>query len=230
METVSDCPTKPILLSLPAELRNQIFTLAVTSNDIIALWQRSTGCAVVTNSSDFGLPPLSQVCRQARQEVLPIFFSTNTFAFHVDASTSVGTPREWYERAWQVDIWGLNQLKTVTLVGVVIGVEAPGHRGIGSIVIDADVDGSIQVRVEGGLDIACTCDLKTFVEDIGERAVPTGYNRLFLVIDEIKKIVLTSFSQRFWIGHSSCGECGQKRSSLSCFRHEKRIRGAGGRH
>ncbi|KAF2487147.1 hypothetical protein BDY17DRAFT_4174 [Neohortaea acidophila] len=51
---------------LPAEIRNQIYTLATVDEDNHAF-------------ADFDMHPILSVCRQFRAEALPIFFAANTF-------------------------------------------------------------------------------------------------------------------------------------------------------
>ena len=65
--------TRCRLLELPAELRNTIWTLAVSINQ--------------HRQVDFRQPALSRVCRQIRTEALPVFYGTTTFVidhFHTD--------------------------------------------------------------------------------------------------------------------------------------------------
>lgn len=52
---------------LPAEIRNQIYTLATVDEQPLAF-------------ATFSLPPTLSVSRQLRDETLPIFFAANTFA------------------------------------------------------------------------------------------------------------------------------------------------------
>lgn len=66
------------LLSLPAELREMIYTFALTDDD----------CVEPTD----GKPALLQANRQVRREASPIYYTLNAFAFSLSSDTQL--------RAW----------------------------------------------------------------------------------------------------------------------------------
>lgn len=73
-----DRRTKPTLFSLPSELRNQIFTLAVVESSPLLAQVRGN----FRTKHAHPLPPtLARASRQARYETLPIFYGTNIFRF-----------------------------------------------------------------------------------------------------------------------------------------------------
>ncbi|KAI5363169.1 hypothetical protein Slin14017_G068500 [Septoria linicola] len=77
-------------LDLPAELRNRVYELIVTRNQVIPL-SKVVGAAIVIYSNPARedsmsifprLPALSGVSRQVRTEALAIFYGSNTFTAH----------------------------------------------------------------------------------------------------------------------------------------------------
>ncbi|KAF2171679.1 hypothetical protein M409DRAFT_50343 [Zasmidium cellare ATCC 36951] len=89
---MSDCPMSDIgtLSKLPAEVRNQIYRLAVVepeSNPVKIEMQPKT-CSLGTclhNKASYNLPGIASTCKQLRWEVAPIFLVENT-AFTFDDS------------------------------------------------------------------------------------------------------------------------------------------------
>lgn len=75
LEQVDEDTTFPRLLELPAELRDRIYELHITD--------------IVTNvDGASNQPPLTLVCRQLRNETLPIFYNKSTFILFVDIRPS----------------------------------------------------------------------------------------------------------------------------------------------
>lgn len=81
------------LLSLPAEIRNHIWTLAVVQEDVIIFRQLDLGRSSpppvgIWHSSPPGppapirLPSIAQTSQRARIEALPIYLEQNIFQFH----------------------------------------------------------------------------------------------------------------------------------------------------
>jgi hypothetical protein len=73
--------SRPTLLSLPAELRNAIYAFAVTSDAPIPIFPF---CATTQQYTETWRvnpkpPALASVCKQLREEVLPIYYTTNAF-------------------------------------------------------------------------------------------------------------------------------------------------------
>lgn len=76
-------------LQLPAELRNIIYELAVLKNHRIL-----TTLDQIPDIPDDIQPPLTQTCRQIREECLPIYYEQNVFVY--------GRRNEPSERPWRV--------------------------------------------------------------------------------------------------------------------------------
>ena len=64
-------------LDLPAELRNRIYHLALTRPDTINV--TSFDIAKPQFNSSATQPALTQICRQIRNEALPVFYNQNCF-------------------------------------------------------------------------------------------------------------------------------------------------------
>ena len=79
------------LLDLPPELRDMIFTFALTSSKPIVSfrldeYQKQSYQEVIQ-------PPLTKVSRQIRRETLPIFFSCNSIILHTESTKSRDSQR-----------------------------------------------------------------------------------------------------------------------------------------
>lgn len=87
------------LLDLPAELRNQIYQLAVVEKKPITVTQRIPHTFTTYYLKPPERPALAQTCKQLQQEVLPVFFGQNTFVLDLPRGHS---PQAWREliRAW----------------------------------------------------------------------------------------------------------------------------------
>ena len=70
--------TKMSLATLPAEIRNHIFSLAVVQDQPL---RATTFTKSFRTYAIPGPPPLARTCRQIRDEVLPIFYGRNTLHF-----------------------------------------------------------------------------------------------------------------------------------------------------
>jgi hypothetical protein len=78
MASKSRAGNKLTLFTLPPEIRNQIFTLAVVDEYPLLATIRSHGF----QSYAYSLPPsLAKVCQQARKEAISLFYGANTFDF-----------------------------------------------------------------------------------------------------------------------------------------------------
>lgn len=80
-----------LLSKLPAELRIQIFELALTSPTAYGVGdQRPINRQAVQ-------PPLTRTCRQIRKEALPVFYECNTFNFYLNFEYGVERVRKWMQ-------------------------------------------------------------------------------------------------------------------------------------
>ncbi|KAK5006688.1 hypothetical protein LTR39_005595, partial [Cryomyces antarcticus] len=62
-------------LKLPGELRNQIYRFALVHHRVIS---------VISKWEELAQPPLTRVCRQIRNESLPVFYGGNRFRLYRD--------------------------------------------------------------------------------------------------------------------------------------------------
>ena len=84
MASTSRAGNKLTLFTLPPEIRNQIFILAVVDEYPLLATTRSRGL----HSYAYPLPPgLARVCQQARKEIIPFFYGANTFHFSNPAAS-----------------------------------------------------------------------------------------------------------------------------------------------
>ena len=104
MATVKSPQVAAPLLTLPPEIRNKIFTLVLTRK------QSHPAFSNFDARGEFGSwpqsPPLAEVCRQLRQEAIPILYGANTFKFlafrqrydliNTDSHRQI-SPNEWLD-------------------------------------------------------------------------------------------------------------------------------------
>ncbi|KAL9125133.1 MAG: hypothetical protein Q9175_008133 [Cornicularia normoerica] len=85
LQTAIATSAAPSLLEIPAALRNRIYALVVVKrfhgNPIT--FNRDTAPYWPESKDEPLQPSLSQVCRQLRDEVLPIYYGENLFGIHV---------------------------------------------------------------------------------------------------------------------------------------------------
>lgn len=91
------------LQSLPAELRNHIYQLAVVHERSVdaavhATGSESTGLSPCHWRFDCVQPALAATCRQIRNEILPIYYGENVFRFKIWTACS-GQELGWWEVA-----------------------------------------------------------------------------------------------------------------------------------
>lgn len=98
------------ILSLPPELREQIFTLALHSQtkSLVTFRLESFQRESYTEATQ---PPLTRVSRQIRAEALPLFYKVNDFVVHThgkkseDALLWLSCVRVWLEELRHVVFW-----------------------------------------------------------------------------------------------------------------------------
>lgn len=115
------------LLNLPAELRNTIYQLTVTSSKPI---HASCSATQVLGSKiyqcRFSIPPLLEVSQQIRSEAISLYFSTNVFRLNIPLNTprskrsfpiSFGPLRRYLRsiEKWEIDnVWTLWRINLTT--------------------------------------------------------------------------------------------------------------------
>ncbi|TKA75986.1 hypothetical protein B0A55_03254 [Friedmanniomyces simplex] len=93
-------------LTLPPELRNHIYELAlVDTNPISIPWM------YMLRSKEPSEPSLLRTCHRIRDEALPIFYSSNTF------ETSIIGLGEWFRRLPDVKLGMLENVRVIGYLG-----------------------------------------------------------------------------------------------------------------
>lgn len=73
-QDVAEEPVRPMLLSIPAEIRNRIYRMVLVKGD----WTR-----VKVNAPPPKDPALLQTCRQIRAKSIELYYKENDFLFHI---------------------------------------------------------------------------------------------------------------------------------------------------
>ena len=176
MVSVAEPRPKPSLLTLPPELRNYIYALAVVKDKPVIAHTCNKPVHHLTRGGKHRLkmkaiayPKLSGIslaCRQTYQEASAIFYSHNEFVYYEEFSWDSSFER-WLKgmRKRHQDHMTPN-LKRMTIE---FTSYSPHPRAIHS---EAEVeakwnrDGQVEARFGGSLDMACICkllkDLKNF--------------------------------------------------------------------
>ena len=66
-------------------------------------------------------PALSRVCRQTRREILPMFYSNNTFVFKIENVASLDAAHDWLHRIGNYDVGLMQNLILTGFLGVQFG-------------------------------------------------------------------------------------------------------------
>lgn len=82
MELFSLKPSRSRLLDLPAELREHIFSLAVTSEKPIVTFRLDR--FQMESYEQASQPEITKVSRQIRREALPLYYDCNEFIIHTE--------------------------------------------------------------------------------------------------------------------------------------------------
>ncbi|KAK3648898.1 hypothetical protein LTR56_003816 [Elasticomyces elasticus] len=149
------CP----LLELPAELRNQIFALAVVETEPQHLFTLSV--AACGFKASFHQPALTRVNRQIRSEALSIFYGQSVFRIDDDLPPP----------ARNTQVKGIFKARAFKHVRSIIyrfnassfTVSKPNEIGI-----HLDEEGTLQYRVEGRIRLNCICALYRALEDLNK--------------------------------------------------------------
>jgi hypothetical protein len=103
-----DQPAPKGFLSLPQELRDHIYELALVKprNTITMLSNYSCFQSEVSAAQ----PALARVNRQIRQETLPIFYSANLFLAELSDETDLDTAKRWLQAIGDENVKSLRRL------------------------------------------------------------------------------------------------------------------------
>ena len=113
--------TQCYLLKLPAEIRNRVVRLAVVEDNSIALFNSRfapwrTYCHWKQVQEPFAEPALLSVCKQIRNEALPVFYGCNIFSdtlYRETAENMVKTPKLWSPWVSRLTLEKQAMLKTI---------------------------------------------------------------------------------------------------------------------
>lgn len=125
------------LLDLPAELRERIYEYAVTEANAVDTFsgrvkdkKKKQGKRPPLFRHRNWTPSLAAACRQLRDEVLPVYFSCNTFAFRYDQHYFAGKRRDCQIRSFEkqvgADIRWIRKVKCA-LVHIISPKPAQNH-------------------------------------------------------------------------------------------------------
>lgn len=90
----------PFLSKIPPEIRNRIFELVLTREDCVEVPVDRTWGSTISRATKKEIrkslpPPITKVCRQLREETLPMFVEMNDFLFNTNYMDSYGAPVKW---------------------------------------------------------------------------------------------------------------------------------------
>lgn len=174
----------PSLLALPAEIRNQIWEHAITSNTSINILTQIYANQVpqVRIASE---PELARVCKILRHEILSAYYSSNEFAvrritFGLSGSKYLQTYDRYlhtydqYLRAlkrWRAYLY--TQPAAKDLRSVNLGMFLTIRNGCGGsydeafdFIVAKRLDGRLSFRLTNLIDDFCVCDLRPGGEGI----------------------------------------------------------------
>lgn len=125
------------LLEMPAEIRNRIFEYAVTTSHAVNTYsgtvkdkKKKAGKRPTLFRHMNWTPELAATCKQIRDEVLPIYFSLNTFAFRWDLGHYGSERKDCQVRSFEkqigVDIRWIRKIKCA-LVHIILPKPAVNH-------------------------------------------------------------------------------------------------------
>ena len=175
--------SKPTLLTLPAELRNRIFSLAVVRDDPIAL-TRLTPRGIRTRTTSVPAPPsIARVCRQARNEVIPIYYGGNTFWLDRNDNNPMG----WHE---EIVSYLPETIKLVRSIVLHKNIDASRLPPVARKRLASTPDESVAVDLKLSLDQSdnmkicfppswgeiCTCSMEREAEKWVRAAISEGMN------------------------------------------------------
>ena len=92
MDLFSTKPPRSHLLDLPAELREHIFSLAVTSEKPTVTFRLDR--FQKESYEEASQPPITRVSRQVRREALPLYYDCNEFIIHTEGQKA-GDAHRW---------------------------------------------------------------------------------------------------------------------------------------
>ncbi|KAK4544786.1 hypothetical protein LTR36_004035 [Oleoguttula mirabilis] len=160
-------PTQCALLELPAELRNRVWSLALSRYDSAHDRERPNYVTEWDSGEELRVPGILQVCSQIRQEALPMYYATATF--YLEVGESLHTSKAW------VDSLGGNACYIRRLL-----VGGPIEKGFGGcFTLDVEIS-----------------DFGVVTADFQQPARLGGYESSMLVADKVLEAVEKFFAER----------------------------------
>ena len=203
---------------LPAELRNRIYTLAVSEEDIIFAHQSVTRHIPTDRSTwiykqYFRLPRFIHACRQLRDEALPLYFSTNKFATVYEPRLAKSTQNEL-------------AAKYITHIRCCLDLGDPDEDGV-TIWMDVQVaeNGAMKFSFQGWAHNTCMCELEGLlrrcavkkVEEMGGQTggsmgLAFGVAECLIPCSRNEHLaqVLDAFQWAYKVPTSTCDGCGKR--------------------
>ncbi|KAK4893562.1 hypothetical protein LTR27_008029 [Elasticomyces elasticus] len=194
------CP----LLELAAELRNQIFALAVVEPEPQHLFLLDSASGGLRAS--FQQPALARVNRQIRSETLPIFYGQNVF--RLDEDLPQATPGVQVSAIIKVP--ACKQVRSIVFRYNLSFAKESKDNAIG---LQIDEDGALQYRVEGLGKIYCACALHSTLADLTRpRATESGKEGVITLPNAILSLyrgVVPGLKRSFGLCGKACSDCGK---------------------
>ena len=187
--------SKPTLLTLPAEIRNRIFSLAVVRDEPIAL-TRLTPRGIRTRTTSVPAPPsIARVCRQARNEVIPIYYGGNTFWLDRNDNNPMG----WHE---EIVSYRPETIKLVRSIVLHKNIDAsrlppvtrkrvastPDERVAANLKLSLDRNGNLRISFPPSWGEICTCSMEREAEKWVRAATSESMNPIVVYAQRIHSL------------------------------------------
>ena len=180
MASESKPSTKPPFLRLPAEIRNQIFVLALVEDEAIYITTRTDGLRSYAHPLS---PALTRVCRQTREEAIPIYYGANTFKFDY-----LSVCLKWYDELSSPD--AAKHVRKIILLesyGIAPFHDIFSHRDI-QTTLALDSKRSVKVYYSNcpkARDGVCTCPLEAAASRLTRTIHLSPNNPLFTFASKV---------------------------------------------
>ncbi|KAK5714793.1 hypothetical protein LTR17_017040 [Elasticomyces elasticus] len=148
------------LLELPAELRNRIFELAITTPIPLQANPPITANSSSPTTSSSAQPALARTNRLIREEVLPVFYHGNTFVMQHKWLGDLNGVMSWWQRLATKEL----RRHIKKLHYAFQGSQPSGYASIGvdlqlsSVEVCLTDAGELEYSFRGGVEKICVCD------------------------------------------------------------------------
>lgn len=197
--------SRPLLLSLPTEIRNHIFTLVAVEAEPLLATTRKHGYRSYALP---GPPALTRTCRQARREVLPIFYGANTLLF----DTKRTNPAMWHDSASTQIRDASNHVTQIILRrerNVVLDAKHTLHNKI-EVEFYLDNTGKVRASYSGSFHVVCACIIKKVIRETVVRHDNSASGTLFSVAAALHELLppWAKYGQFWQSAQSTVHSCG----------------------